>query len=108
MKLEGVEEFLDGLETFTREREWPAAFAARVFKIAHDGQHNRMTWLRVTGGALKAKEIVSSSSCSASSAPSPVQGDDGTVWSEKVDQVRVYNGAKFETVTEVLPDRCVR
>lgn len=42
MKLEGVEEFLDGLETFTREREWPAAFAARVFKIAHDGQHNRM------------------------------------------------------------------
>lgn len=64
LKLEGVEEFLDGLETFTREREWPAAFAARVFKIAHDGQHNRMTWLRVTGGALKAKEIVSSSSCS--------------------------------------------
>ena len=74
LKLEGVEEFLDGLEAFTREREWPAAFAARVFKIAHDGQHNRMTWLRVTGGALKAKEIVSSSSCSASSAPSPVQG----------------------------------
>ena len=74
LKLEGVEEFLDGLETFTRERKWPAAFAARVFKIAHDGQHNRMTWLRVTGGALKAKEIVSSSSCSASSAPSPVQG----------------------------------
>ena len=102
LKLEGVEEFLDGLETFTREREWPAAFAARVFKIAHDGQHNRMTWLRVTGGALKAKEIVSSSSCAAaSSAPSPVQGDDGTVWSEKVDQVRIYNGAKFETVTEV-------
>ena len=61
-----------------------------------------MTWLRVTGGALKAKEIVSSSSCAAAStAPSPVQGDDGTVWSEKVDQVRVYNGAKFETVTEV-------
>ena len=102
LKLEGVEEFLDGLETFTREREWPAAFAARVFKIAHDGQHNRMTWLRVTGGALKAKEIVSSSSCAAAStAPSPVQGDDGTVWSEKVDQVRVYNGAKFETVTEI-------
>ena len=61
LKLEGVEEFLDGLETFTREREWPAAFAARVFKIAHDGQHNRMTWLRVTGGAPKAKEIVPSS-----------------------------------------------
>lgn len=37
LKLE-AEEFLDGLETFTREREWPAAFAARVFKIAHDGQ----------------------------------------------------------------------
>lgn len=101
LKLEGVKEFLDGLETFTREREWPAAFAARVFKIAHDGQHNRMTWLRVTGGALKAKEIVSSSSCAAASTPSPAQEDDDMAWSEKVDQVRIYNGAKFETVTEV-------
>ena len=89
LKLEGVEEFLDGLETFTREREWPAAFAARVFKIAHDGQHNRMTWLRVTGGALKAKEIVSSSSCAAAStAPSPVQGDDGTVWNRVIIVIR--------------------
>ena len=94
LKLAGVEEFLDGLETFTQEHTWPDTFGARVFKVAHDGQHNRMTWLRVTGGALKAKEVVSSSTNSSA--------DDGTAaWSEKVDQVRVYNGAKFETVTEV-------
>lgn len=91
LKLEGVEEFLDGLETFTSETPWPEDFAARVFKVAHDGQRNRMTWLRVTGGALKAKEIVSSST----------QETAEPAWSEKVDQVRVYNGAKFETVTEV-------
>ena len=95
LKLDGVEEFLDGLETFTRERTWPSTFGARVFKVAHDGQHNRMTWLRVTGGALKAKEVVSSS------ATSPAGEGDESEWSEKVDQVRVYNGAKFETVTEV-------
>ena len=58
---------------------------------AHDGQHNRMTWLRVTGGMLQAKEIVSSSTRKTAE----------PAWSEKVDQVRVYNGAKFDTVTEV-------
>ncbi|PWG65073.1 GTP-binding protein [Bifidobacterium callitrichidarum] len=84
LKLEGVEEFLDGLETFCTEPQWSEPFGARVFKIAHDQQHNRMTWLRVTGGTLKAKEMVD------------VNGEP-----EKIDQVRVYNGAKFETVTEV-------
>lgn len=91
LKLEGIEEFLDGVESFTAETQWPERFAARVFKVAHDGQHNRMTWLRVTGGMLKAKEIVSSSTRKAAE----------PAWSEKVDQVRVYNGAKFDTVTEV-------
>ena len=84
LKLDGVEEFLDGLESYSVEPDWPEPFAARVFKIAHDGQHNRMTWLRVTGGTLKAKEMVD------------VGGE-----AEKIDQVRVYNGAKFETVTAV-------
>ncbi|OZG59466.1 GTP-binding protein [Bifidobacterium myosotis] len=84
LKLDGVEEFLDGLESYSVEPDWPEPFAARVFKIAHDAQHNRMTWLRVTGGVLKAKEMVD------------VGGE-----AEKIDQVRVYNGAKFETVTEV-------
>ncbi|PJM79310.1 GTP-binding protein [Bifidobacterium scaligerum] len=84
LKLDGIEEFLDGLEQFTAETQWPELFGARVFKIAHDAQHNRMTWLRVTGGTLKAKEVID-------------VGDE----SEKIDQVRVYNGAKFETVTEV-------
>lgn len=95
LKLEGVEEFLDGMELFTRERVWPDAFGAQVFKIAHDNQHNRMTWLHVTGGVLKAKEMVSGNSAGAT------EDSDAARWQEKIDQVRVYNGAKFETVTEV-------
>ncbi|KAB7786544.1 elongation factor G [Bifidobacterium cebidarum] len=95
LKLDGVEEFLDGMELFTRERVWPETFGAKVFKIAHDGQHNRMTWLRVTGGVLKAKEVVHGNASASAADPETQQ------WSEKIDQVRVYNGAKFETVTEV-------
>ncbi|PLS25829.1 TetM/TetW/TetO/TetS family tetracycline resistance ribosomal protection protein [Bifidobacterium imperatoris] len=95
LKLEGVEEFLDGMEVFTREPNWPNDFGAQVFKIAHDNQHNRMTWLRVTGGVLKAKAMVSGNAAGA------FAQSDGEQWQEKIDQVRIYNGAKFETVTEV-------
>jgi small GTP-binding protein len=138
LKLEGVEEFLDGLEAFTRESVWPGEFGARAFKISHDGQHNRLTWLRVTGGQLKAKEMVAAhaaagevapfksepskvepsetapskaaapeiaASESASSEIKPFKvkprGSADCLWAQKVDQVRVYNGTKFETVTEV-------
>ena len=94
LKLEGVDEFLDGLERFTREPDWPAGFAAKVFKISHDEQKNRLTWLRVTGGTLKAKALLGGAGEADATAPQTQTG-------EKADQLRVYNGAKFETVTEV-------
>ncbi|MBT1174732.1 TetM/TetW/TetO/TetS family tetracycline resistance ribosomal protection protein [Bifidobacterium sp. LC6] len=97
LKLQGVEEFLDGMAAFTKEPDWAADFGAKVFKISHDGQHNRMTWLRVTGGVLKAKAIVGSGASHGGEDSDP----SAQSWSEKIDQVRVYNGAKFETVTEV-------
>ena len=83
LKLDGVEEFLDGFAVYAREPQWPADFGARVFKISHDDKHNRLTWLKVTGGTLKAKSLV----------------DTGSV--EKIDQVRVYNGARFDIATEL-------
>ncbi|KAB8288128.1 GTP-binding protein [Bifidobacterium avesanii] len=94
LKLDGVDALLDGLERFTRETAWPDAFGAQVFKISHDEQGNRLTWLRVTGGALRAKALLGGS---AGPSGGGGEGDGG----EKADQLRVYDGAKFETVTEV-------
>ncbi|WP_346682085.1 translation factor GTPase family protein [Bifidobacterium pullorum] len=106
LKLDGVDEFMTGLETYVREPQWPAAFGARIYKISHDAQHNRLTWLKVTGGTLKAKALLTNARDS--SVPSggvPSQPDGGTVpqsvWQEKADQVRVYNGAKFDTATDI-------
>lgn len=106
LKLDGVDEFMTGLETYVREPQWPAAFGARIYKISHDAQHNRLTWLKVTGGTLKAKALLTNARDS--SVPSggvPLQPDGGTapqsVWQEKADQVRVYNGAKFDIATDI-------
>ncbi|PLS31685.1 GTP-binding protein [Bifidobacterium margollesii] len=82
LRLDGVDALLDGLERFTREPDRPDGFGARIYKISHDEKHNRLTWMKITGGALKAKSLI---------------GDPG----EKADQVRVYNGAKYATVDEV-------
>ncbi|MBT1172445.1 TetM/TetW/TetO/TetS family tetracycline resistance ribosomal protection protein [Bifidobacterium sp. MA2] len=105
LKLEGVEEFLDGFAAYAREREWPAGFGARVFKISHDDKHNRLTWLRVTGGTLRAKSLVRTGDGSGSGT-ADAAGDAGTAGNgagttEKIDQVRVYNGAKFDIETEL-------
>ena len=106
LKLDGVDEFMTGLETYVREPQWPAEFGARIYKISHDAQHNRLTWLMVTGGTLKAKALLTNARDS--SVPSggvPGQPDGGTapqsVWQEKADQVRVYNGAKFDIATDI-------
>ncbi len=80
LKLEGVDELLRGLERFCPEKTWPTEFGAKVYKISRDGQGTRLTWLRVTGGGLKVKDIVK-----------------GPDWEEKADQIRLYSGQKFRT-----------
>ncbi|NEG56208.1 elongation factor G [Bifidobacterium platyrrhinorum] len=102
LKLDGVGEFLDGLTAYTRETEWPRGFGARVFKISHDDKHNRLTWLRVTGGTLKAKSMVAVGTGNAAGETETGRSEDGPgKTDEKIDQVRIYNGAKSEIVTEL-------
>ena len=55
---EGVEELLDALESLTEERQYPAKFGAKVYKIGRDEQGNRLTYLKVTGGSIKVREII--------------------------------------------------
>ncbi len=83
LKLTGVEEFLTGFEEFISYPEYPAEFGAKVFKISRDEQGNRLTHLKITGGTLKVKEFLK----------------DGEA--EKVNQIRIYSGSRFETVGEV-------
>ena len=82
LKLTGVDEFLHGLAEYTAEPKRGADFGARVFKIARDPQGARLTFLKVTGGSLRVKTLLS-----------------GNGWEEKADQLRVYSGAKY-TLTE--------
>lgn len=92
LKLFGVEELLEGLDAYTEEKEYPAEFGARVFKISRDGQGNRLTHMKIVGGSLKAKEMLTGNS--------RIAPEDGR-WEEKVDQIRIYSGEKFEVTGEV-------
>lgn len=86
LKLEGVEEFLEGLIRYTPEAPDFGDFAAKVYKISRDEQNVRMTHLKVTGGVLKVRDTLS-----------------GQGWEEKVTQLRVYSGSKFKTVDAAYP-----
>lgn len=85
---EGVRELLDALALLAPDRAWPAEFAARVYKVSRSPRGERLSWIKVTGGALRAKAAVAVAAR-------------GSVWEEKIDQVRIYQGERFETVQEV-------
>lgn len=86
LKLDGVRELLDAITTTDIEKSYPDEFGARVFKITRDDSGNRLTHLKVTGGSLKVKDII--------------QGEEEP---EKVNQIRLYSGEKYEAVSEVFP-----
>jgi small GTP-binding protein len=86
LKLLGVKELLKGLETYGQAGSYTAEFGARVYKISRDDQGNRLTHLKVTGGVLKVKAELET-------------GKEGAP-GEKVNQIRIYSGSKFQTVQE--------
>ncbi|MBS6772273.1 MAG: TetM/TetW/TetO/TetS family tetracycline resistance ribosomal protection protein [Faecalibacterium prausnitzii] len=88
LKLQGVDALVEGLERYTRPAPALEAFGAKVFKVSQDEQGNRLTWLRVTGGALKVKAQLTGEA-------------DGEPWAEKANQLRLYSGAKF-TLAECI------
>ena len=81
LKLEGVEDFLRGLEQYAPRPVYGEEFGARIFKISRDNQNNRLAWMKITGGSLKVKTVL-----------------EGPGWSDKADQLRVYSGLKFQPV----------
>ena len=89
LKLEGVEALLESLRRHAPLRAYPAAFGARVFKVSRDARGARLTWMKVTGGALRAKDLLTNRR------PDTPEEE---VWEEKADQLRLYSGEKFQPV----------
>lgn len=85
LKVTGVQELLEGLARYGPRPQYPLEFGARIYKIARDSQGRRLTFLKVTGGQLRAKDLLAG-------------GEGKTAWREKVDQLRRYSGEKFQTL----------
>ncbi len=90
LKLTGVEELLAVLDSYAPKKEYPDAFAARVYKISRDPQGNRLTWLKVTGGELKVRSVLS------------YVNQKNEPREEKAVQLRCYSADKF-TAPETVP-----
>ena len=89
LRTEGVRELLDALEQYAPRPEYGPDFAARVYKISRDAQGNRLTWLKVTGGSLKVRSLLRYTDAA------------GETAEEKISQLRLYSGTKFETAEEI-------
>ncbi|MBR6735246.1 MAG: TetM/TetW/TetO/TetS family tetracycline resistance ribosomal protection protein [Oscillospiraceae bacterium] len=93
LKLSGVTELIKGLELYAPEPVYSSEFGAKVCKIARDAQGNRMTYLKITGGSLKVRDSVTYHGTNPSDEPI----------TEKISQIRLYSGAKYEAVNEAFP-----
>lgn len=85
LKLQGVDKLIQGLASYTKRKNYPTEFGAKIFKIARDSQGTRLTYLKVTGGVLRAKMTLTED--------------------EKVNQIRIYSGEKYKAVNEVPAGR---
>ena len=92
LKLIGVKEFLEDLKLRIRESSYPESFGAKIYKITRDSQGERLSHMKITGGALKVKSVLSNGKPGES-------GED--IWQEKVNQIRIYSGEKYTMVSEV-------
>lgn len=93
LKIIGVDEFMQGIAEYTESIELSDAskqqFGAKVYKISRDEQGNRLTYIKVTSGNIKVKDLLTEQN---------KQKDDR--WEEKINQIRIYSGAKYETVNQ--------
>ncbi|MFQ9515242.1 MAG: NYN domain-containing protein [Eubacterium sp.] len=88
LRMKGVEELLEGIRKYTFESLFHEEFGAKVFKIGKDNDNNRLTYMKITGGNLNIRDMISGVT-------------DGEQWSEKVNDIRVYSGEKYNTAQSV-------
>ena len=90
LKLDGIQTLLDGLERYACPSRYPKEFGARVFKIGRDEQGNRLTYLKITGGSLQPRQLLTNKS--------PENPEETEIWEEKVNQIRIYSGGHYDSV----------
>ncbi len=118
LRMDGILALLDGLEQYTREPCRQEEFGAKVYKITRDEQGNRLTWLKITGGSLRVKMLLTNrreqtafqkeelskkpenKEALTGRGGSRGRGETET-WEEKVDQIRIYSGTKYDTAEQV-------
>lgn len=91
LKMTGVEEFVQGIRKNVVYPVYPEEFGAKVYKIGRDNQNARLTYMKITGGTLKVKTILSNQT---------EMKTEEKIWEEKADQIRIYSGEKYELVNE--------
>ncbi len=91
LKLKGVEALLEALERYAPLPAYGGDFGARVFKVSRDSRGARLTWMKITGGTLRTKDVLTNRR------PDLPEEE---AWEEKADQLRVYSGVKFQPVEE--------
>lgn len=95
LKMTWVEEFIQGIRENVVYPVYPEGFGAKVYKIGRDNQNARLTYMKITGGSLKVKTMLSNQA-----EPQLEMVKEGKSWEEKVDQIRIYSGEKYELVNE--------
>lgn len=93
LKIEGVKEFLDGLDKYSKQPVYPESFGARIYKIGRDSSGNRLTHMKITGGRLQVKQMI----CGVGSGNGETEP-----WEEKVNQIRIYSGIKYDVEQEAI------
>lgn len=84
LRLDGVEQFMQGIHIYAMTSSYPDEFGAKIFKVTRDEQGNRLTHMKLTGGKLKVRDSLRNG-----------------CWEEKVNQIRAYSGQKYEAVNEI-------
>lgn len=103
LKMEGVQEFMDGIAGYIGKNEEQkikdsdAGFGGKVYKISRDSSGNRLTHLKVMKGTLRVKDILRGNAEKSGRTGAAEEADE---WEEKVNQIRIYSGEKYEMVPE--------
>ena len=90
LQLDGIEQLMEGLYSYTYEPIYNESFGAKIYKITKDNNNNRLTHMKITGGSLKVKDLL-------------IGQNGAKEWSEKVNEIRVYSGEKYDAIGEALP-----
>ena len=89
LRMSGIDFLIEAIDKYSLSPIYENdKFGAKVYKIARVGS-TRLSYMKITGGSLSARDEISYLST------------DGKRISEKISQIRLYSGEKFEQVESV-------